>query len=113
MADSLDDATLVVAAYCESKVSEHLRGEVRIECNRRGRTISIVDRRPPWNPEFGPEWSTTKVAQLRFDESARTWTLHWPDRNGRWHRYDQLPPRRTVSSLLAEIDADPTGIFWG
>jgi hypothetical protein len=34
------------------------------------------------------------------------------DRNGRWHRYDDLLPG-TVDQVLREIESDPTGIFWG
>jgi Protein of unknown function (DUF3024) len=109
----LDEAMRGVEAYCDSRVPENLRHEIRIECGRRGKAITIVERRPPWNPEFGPEWSTTKVAQLRYDDSAQTWSLYCADRNGRWHHYPEVLPSRTVEPLLAEIQADPTGIFWG
>ncbi len=34
------------------------------------------------------------------------------DRNGRWHRYDDLEPG-PVGKVLNEIEADPTCIFWG
>ena len=111
--DSLERAMAAVDRYCQTRVPERLREEIRIECHRRGTAITIVEARPPWSPEAGPEWSTSKVAQLRLDEPAGIWALYWPDRNGRWHRYEQVSPRRTVSSLIAEIEADPTGIFWG
>jgi hypothetical protein len=29
------------------------------------------------------------------------------------HPYDGVSSAASVDSLLAEIDADPTGIFWG
>jgi len=35
------------------------------------------------------------------------------DRNLRFHIYDLLSPSRRVEDLLAEIDRDPTCIFWG
>jgi hypothetical protein len=35
------------------------------------------------------------------------------DRNSRWFLYDDVAPSRDVGPLLAEIDEDPTGIFWG
>jgi hypothetical protein len=113
MVDILDEAKRAVEAFCASRVPAHLQNEIRIECARRGKAISIVERRPPWKPEFGSEWTTIKVAQLRYDDSARTWSLYWPDRNGRWHHYDQVRSSRTVAPLLAVIEADPTGIFWG
>jgi len=78
-----------------------------------GESITIVERRPPWNPDFGSEWSSVKVAQLRYEEPAGAWTLHCSDSDGRWHRFDLAAPTKTVEPLLGMIEADPTGIFWG
>jgi hypothetical protein len=113
MANVVNEVMRAVEVYCESRVPEDLREEIRIECTRRGNSITIVERRPPWNPDFGSEWSTTKVAQLRHDDTGKTWALYCPDSNGRWHHYDRVRPNPTVEPLLAEIEADPTGIFWG
>ncbi len=54
-----------------------------------------------------------KIAQLRFDPDSDTWSLYCCDRNERWFPYFDTDPSRDVRPLLAEIDADPTGIFWG
>ena len=40
------------------------------------------------------------------------WTLDWPDRDDRWHRYE-FTGAKTLAGLLREVDRDPTGIFWG
>jgi hypothetical protein len=48
---------------------------------------------------------------LRYSADTQHWSLYWPDRNGRWHRYDDLGPC-PVDKALNEIEADPTGIFW-
>ena len=53
------------------------------------------------------------IAQLRFDPKSARWSLHSRDSSDRWRRYDDVPPSETVDPLLAEIDADPTAIFWG
>lgn len=108
-----DHALRQVEEYCASRVSEDLRDQVRVECSGRGRAITIVERRPPWNPDFGSEWTEVKVAQLRYDAGSAAWSLFRSDANGRWHGYDGLGPTREVAPLLSEIDADPTGIFWG
>jgi hypothetical protein len=109
----LDEAMRTVEAFCDSRVPEDLRDEIRIGCTRRGEAITIVEQRPPWNADVGPEWSSSKVAQLRYDDSAGMWSLYCSDRNGRWHHYDEVLPSRTVEPLLAAVEADPTGIFWG
>jgi len=89
----------------------HPRGEVRIEYSVRGSAITIVERRPPWSELVGPEWSTTRVAQLRYDSGL--WTLYCSDRNDRLWLYDEADPAPDVRPLLAAIDDDVTGIFWG
>ena len=53
------------------------------------------------------------MAQLRYDAEASTWSLFWRDRNERWFPYTDVKPSRDIAPLLAEIDADPSGIFWG
>jgi Protein of unknown function (DUF3024) len=92
-------------------VPEELHSQVRIEHGVRGKAITIVERRPPWREDFGQEWSSTKVAQLRYDGGL--WTLYCSDSNGRWWLYDEAEPAPDVGALLAAIDDDVTGIFWG
>lgn len=112
--DARDPAPSAVEIFCESRIPEEHRDEIRLECSRRGNSITIVERRPPWNPELiGHEWSTMKVAQLRHDPASKQWSLYCCDRNERWWPYDNTDPTVSVDPLLAEIDADPTGIFWG
>ena len=113
MADVLDQAMRAVQAYCESRVPKDLREELGIECKRQGRSITIVERCPPWKPGLSAEWSETKVAQLRYEDSAGTWSLHCSDSGDRWHVFDDVRPSSTVEPLLAVVEADPTGIFWG
>jgi hypothetical protein len=102
-----------VQKYCAEKIPPEHRDKIRIECTQRGKSITIVERRPPWLPEVDSEWSSMKIAQLRYDEESALWTLYCADRNERWHVYDFSGPAQDVGAVLAEIDADPTGIFWG
>lgn len=58
-------------------------------------------------------WTELPVAQFRLNERTRKWTLYWRDRNLRWHRFGYLRPSTNLKDLLAEVDRDQTGIFWG
>jgi hypothetical protein len=98
-----------VAQVERSRVPEEMHSQVRIEHAVRGTAITIVDRRR--REDFGPEWSSTKVAQLRYDGGM--WTLYCPDSSGRWWLYDATDPAPDVRPLLAAFDDDVTGIFWG
>lgn len=72
-----------------------------------------MERRAPWRADYGPEWTRFPIARLRYAKASRTWSLYWRDRNLRFHAYDQAPPTTSIDDLLAEIDHDPTHIFWG
>jgi Protein of unknown function (DUF3024) len=75
--------------------------------------LTIVDRRPLWHEDYGPDWTSFPIARLRYTTAGNSWTLYWRDRNQRLHLCDLLTPSTWVEDLLTEIDADPTCIFWG
>jgi hypothetical protein len=108
-----DVALRHVALFCANSVPDEMREQVRIEYTIRGDRITILEYRPPWSALVGPEWTSMKIAQLRYDADAGTWTLFAADRNTRWFLYNDIPPASDVGPLLAEIGEDPTGIFWG
>ena len=37
----------------------------------------------------------------------------WRDRNLLFHAYDLVSATARIEELLAELDRDPTAIFWG
>lgn len=113
MAAPPEIAIAAVRRYCERKTPPELRDEMRLEVDVRGSAVTMLDCRPPWHPDMGAEWSRVKVAQFRFDEPSKTWSLFWSDRNGRWHLYEDVDPSTNIGALLDEVDADPTGIFFG
>jgi len=102
-----------VGRFCKTKIPEHARDQVRLETVVRGSAVTVVERRIPWREDFGPEWSTHPVAQLRWSPQWKTWRLYWRDRNTRWHVYPECEPTPDVARLLAEIDADSLRAFWG
>ena len=102
-----------VQRWCAARVPEHARHEVRVECEIAPRHLTVVERRAPWREDFGPEWTSVPIARLRYAAATRLWTLFWRDHNLRFHAYDSLAPSPNVEDLLAELDRDPTCIFWG
>ncbi len=102
-----------VQRWCAGRVPEHALHQVRVGCEVAPRHLTIIERRAPWREDFGPEWSSLPIARLRYTAANQAWTLYWRDRNLRFHADDLLAPSHRVEDLLAEIDRDPTGIFWG
>ena len=106
------EAVAAIAAWCASRVEDEHTDDLRIEHETDRSRVTIVERRPPWDGGPG-EWTRTTVAQLRYASSDGHWSLFCADGNGRWCPYDDAPASSDVSTLLEEIDDDPTGIFWG
>jgi hypothetical protein len=102
-----------VQRWCAARVPEHARHQVRVECDVTPRHLTIVEQRAPWREDAGPDWTSLPVARLRYTTATKTWVLLWRDRNLRFHSYDELGPSPRIDDLLAELDRDPTGIFWG
>jgi Protein of unknown function (DUF3024) len=50
----------------------------------RGNSITIIERRAAWNDPGGPNWTSLKIAQVRYDDRRGRWTLYACDRNERW-----------------------------
>ncbi|MDQ1427604.1 MAG: hypothetical protein QOK39_1080 [Acidimicrobiaceae bacterium] len=92
---------------------ERARDQIRYEIDLTAVSATIVECRPPWRPDFGPDWTRFPVARLRYTKPKNEWSLYWRDRNLRFHLYDLVAPSVHVEDLLVEIDRDATGIFWG
>ena len=104
-----DEADRVFADYCERRIPPKHRDKVRLEYSWRGQVVTIVERHPPLMGKGA--WSRVPLAQFRRNASGK-WSLYCADRNSRWHAYMGKRPS-SLKALLAEVDRDPTGIFWG
>jgi hypothetical protein len=101
-----------VGRWCAQKIPERARCQVRMEYEARGRSVTIVERRVPWDDPSadGAAWTSRSVAQLRHASDG--WRLYWPDRNTRWQLVDDVPAAPSVMPLLETVD-DPGRVFLG
>ena len=76
-----------------------------------GHGVSVYEERPPWRGEG--EWTRLGVARFRFYRSRREWQLYWMRRDLRWHRYDPDEMPTDLASLVAVVEADEYGAFFG
>jgi hypothetical protein len=111
---SLPETDVVrVQWWYRARVPAHVRDQIRVEADVAERHVTIVECRPPWRADMGAEWTRFPIARLRYTKSTGLWSLYWRDRNLRFHQYDRVPATASVEDLLAEVDRDPTAIFWG
>ena len=94
-------------------LADAARDKIRYELDVTAITVTILECRPPWRADYGPNWTRFPIARLRYTKTRREWSLYWRDRNLRFHLYELAPASSSVADLLAEVDRDPTGIFWG
>ncbi|MGH3917811.1 MAG: DUF3024 domain-containing protein [Pseudonocardiaceae bacterium] len=102
-----------VQRWCAGRVPERARHQVRVDRDVALRHLTIVECRAPWRQDDDNEWIRFPIARLRYTKVSKTWELYWRDRNLRFHTYNRIGPSANIDELLAEIDRDPTGIFWG
>lgn len=98
----------VLEDYCRNKTLA-MGGRIDVKFSWRGASVTLAERKP-WVLEPSG-WVEIAVAQFRYADAG--WKLHWADQNSRWHPYDDLSSAPNLGTLLAEVDQDPTGIFWG
>lgn len=100
----------VLATFCD-RVPPHARSQLWYVWKVRGNALTLAECRP----HFLDKSRTTEnpFARLVFDPASHTWSLRWCDRNGRFHAYEGFQGVRRFEDLLAEVDRDPTGIFFG
>jgi hypothetical protein len=61
-ADVREAALPQVERFCEKRIPEKLRAQMRLAHGVRGNAITIVERRPPWSELVGSKWTATKIA---------------------------------------------------
>lgn len=91
----------------------HAVDQVRFELDVDDRSLTVMECRPPWQADFGTEWTRFPIVRLRYALANRVWQIYWRDRNCKFHIFDLIAPSANIEHLLAEVDADRTGIFCG
>ena len=99
-------------AFIAKRMKPQFADKIRLSYTFRGNSVTIWENRAPWTSSM-TIWTTSAVAQLRYNPKAQTWMLYCRDRNGRWHKDENLAPVKNIDPILAELDSDPTGIYWG
>jgi hypothetical protein len=95
------------------RVPHEVRDRVRYELDLAPRYLTVLECRPPWRTELGPEWTRSPIVRFHYTQARKTWATYWRDRNGKFHRFDPVAASRDIQELLRAVDEDVTGIFWG
>jgi hypothetical protein len=102
-------AEQLLAPLCD--IPPHARHQVRRGVRFEGASIIFFESRPAFRSPH--QWRDHPIAKFRWVKNRRRWQLFCVWRDLKWHRYDHLPESRDLAALVAEVRADPTGIFFG
>ncbi len=104
--------TQELTALYDRRVPPSFRDRIQLEYVFRRNHVVLFERRPPWDGSRR-KWSKSKIARFEYHPKSDSWSLYCPDRNDKWHSYEGFEQVQTFQELVAEMDSDPTGIFWG
>lgn len=100
----------ILTTYCSERLAVYLHDEMRLSFGFRGNRVTLYEERAALAKSG--MWVRIPVAQFRFNHETKQWTLHWPDRNSKWHEYEFIESSKKFETLLKEVRDDPKGIFW-
>jgi hypothetical protein len=100
-----------VGDLCRRKTRPGFAEQLRFECEIDGHAVTVWEVRSPWDGVG--DHTRMGVARFRFVRSRGVWELYWmrPDLN--WHRYDPAEPTPDLAALVAIVEADEYGAFFG
>jgi len=101
----------IVGEYCDHKIPEHARKQIKLFYEIRGYDVKIIESRPHFINK--DEWTELTVARLKYDTKSMNWQLFWGRASGRWEKYPNLGPTKNLHEIIDEIEKDPLHVFWG
>lgn len=99
--------------YCVDKVPANVRHEVRLAYMVLGNTVTLFEERPV---QHNLEKRTKlPLAQFRLNVVDHLWRLYYArsQRQEGWGLYHEAAPTKNFEELLAALDQDQSGVFWG
>jgi hypothetical protein len=102
-----------LAAYCEQKIPTHARNQVRLAYTFWSNSVTLNEEREVHDTPG--KWTKMPIAQFRFDTLDKCWRLYCahPKRRDGWLLYPDAEHTKDFDVLLAALDRDKSGAFWG
>lgn len=76
-----------------------------------GHTVDLFEIRPDWRDRTVVR--QRPFARIRYVRTADEWRLYWMRADLRWRPYQPAPVRDSPRDVLAEVDKDLHGCFFG
>lgn len=101
----------IVRTFCENRVPERFRDQVKVGFRIEGQNIFLFENRPRWDEPS--EWLALDFAKITYVKSRRIWKLYWKRASGKWDQYKPHFVANDIGKLIKTIDEDRYGCFFG
>ncbi len=100
-----------VGKMCHRRSPARIKDQLRITYRINNYSVEVYEERPRWdNPQ---EWTSLGIAKFLYVKISKKWKLYWMRQDLKWHLYAPLAESITIEKLVAEVDKDPHGAFFG
>ena len=101
----------IVGGFCEQKVPDHQKNQVRVFYDIKGYTVTLIQSKPSFPGSH--LWTDYSIAKLKYDPRTFKWQLYAKKSPDEWEGYPGLELTQNLQSLIDEIASDPLNVFWG
>jgi hypothetical protein len=100
-----------VGGLCTGRNRPDLQQLLSLQYRISGHDVVVYERRPHYDGR--PGHTEGGVAKFKFIRRRGEWYLFWMRADLKWHRYVPLPSDVDLGRLVAEVDKDAHGCFFG
>jgi hypothetical protein len=101
----------IIGGFCEQRVHDHQKNQVRVFYNIKGYTVDIIQSKPSFPGSH--LWTDYPIAKLKYDPRTLGRQLYKRILPGEWQSYSDRKPTHQLQSLIDEIAIDSFSVFWG
>ena len=103
----------ITSRYIEGRrPPPHIRSELDLGFRVTGQSIEIFEIRPVWRGD-PKETIEIRVAKATYVKTQKAWKIYWQRADLKWHRYDPGLSVPSLEEVLAIINQDEYGCFYG
>jgi hypothetical protein len=108
----LQEALQAVGAFLQKRrPPEHIRAKLDMRADINNNEVIIRTLRPYFMD--ANQIIESPFARAKWVGTRKVWRLYWMRSDLKWHAYQPFPEAATLGEVLAEVDRDPHGCFFG
>ena len=101
----------IVGSFCQERIPDNQRLQVKLFYEIHGYDVKIIESRPSFpNSHL---WTEKTIARFQYNPGTLEWQLYWMNASGKWQKYPDHEPTKSLKSVMDKAAEDPYQVFWG